>query len=133
MSYVDADSGRRNSVGPRNYYADHDKRLRDTIYAGVDGLGTLRSAQPKWAGIVHRVADRVGHLARNRGSVNAAMYRHPRGWEPFANPIDEAGLERRYGVRSETFRAWVDFPPPISDFGRFAPPAGHWWSLSVLS
>jgi RNA polymerase sigma factor (sigma-70 family) len=133
MTYIDADFGRRNSVGRRKYYADNDKRLRDTIYAGVNGLGTLSSAQPKLAGIVHGVGDRVGHLARNRDSVQAAVYRHPKRWEPSAYHIDEAGLARRYGVPPETFRAWADFPPPISDFGRFAPPAGKWWSLSVLS
>jgi len=133
MTYVDADSGRRNSVGRRNYYADHDKRLRDTIYAGVNGLGTLRSAQPKWAGMVHGVGDRVGHLARSRDSVEEAVYRHPRRGKPSAYHIDKAGLARRYGVPPKTFRAWDDFPPPISDFGsgmgRFPAADLRFWPL----
>jgi hypothetical protein len=68
-----------------------------------------------------------------RADIQAAVYRHPKRWEPSAHHIDEAGLALRYGVPPETFRAWPDFPPSISDFGRFAPPAGEWWSLSVLS
>src|SRR6516225_9275894 len=123
MRYVDADSCRRNSVARRNYYANHDKRLLDTIYAGVKGLGNLRSAVPKWAGIVHGLGDRVGHIIRTRDSVEEAVYGHSRGWKPSAHHIDEAGLARRYGVPPETFRAWPDFPPPIFDFGRFAPPS----------
>ena len=83
--------------------------------------------------MVHGVGDRVGHLARSRDSVEEAVYRHPRRGKPSAYHIDEAGLARRYGVPPKTFRAWDDFPPPISDFGRLAPPAGEWWSLSVLS
>jgi RNA polymerase sigma-E/F/G factor len=47
--------------------------------------------------------------------------------------LDEAGLASRYGMPPETFRAWLDFPEPISDFGRFVPPATEWWSLSILS
>jgi RNA polymerase sporulation-specific sigma factor len=61
------------------------------------------------------------------------VYGHPKEWKPSPYHIDEAGLASRYGVPPETFRAWPDFPPPISDFGRFVPPAGDWWSLSVLS
>jgi RNA polymerase sporulation-specific sigma factor len=129
MKYVDADTCRRNSVARRNYYADHDERLRNTIYAGVNGLGILQSAPLKWAGIVHG----VGRSTRQGDSVQAAVYRHPRKWKPSWHHIDEAGLSRRYGVPPETFRPWPDFPPPISDFGGFAPPAGKWWSLSVLS
>src|SRR6516225_839667 len=129
MRYIDADSCRRNSVARRNYYDDHDKRLHDTIYAGVNGLGILLTAPPKWAGIVHG----VGRSMRQGDSVQAAVYRHPRKWKPFWYHIDEAGLTRRYGVPPETFRAWPNFPEPISDFGRLVPPAREWWSLSVLS
>ena len=133
MKYVDADSRRRNSVARRSYHADHDKRLRDTINAGVEGLGILRSVVPKWAGIVHGLGDRVGHIICTRDSVEEAVYGHSRGWKPSAHHIDEAGLARRYGVPPKTFRAWPDFPKAISDFGRFAPPATAWWSLPVLS
>jgi RNA polymerase sporulation-specific sigma factor len=129
MRYVDTDSYRRNSVARRNYYADHDKRLRDTIYAGVNGLGIFHSAPPKWAGTVHG----VGRAIHQGDSVQAVVYRHRRKWKPSWYHIDEAGLASRYGVPPKTFRAWPDFPPPISDFGRFDPPAGEWWSLSVLS
>ena len=129
MRYIDADSCRRNSVAQRNYYADHDKRLHDTIYAGVAGLGILLSAPPKWAGIVHG----VGRSIRQGDSVQAAVYRHPRKWKPSWYHIDEAGLARRYGMPPETFRARPGFPPPISDFGRFVSPTREWWSLSVLS
>jgi len=129
MRYVGADFCRRNSVTRQNYYADHDKVLRDTIHAGVNGLGLLHSAPPKWAGIVHR----VGRSLRQGDIVQEAVYRHPRKWKPSWYHIDEAGLASRYGVPPETFRAWPDFPKPISDFGRFVPPAGEWWSLSVLS
>ena len=125
MRYVDADSCRRNSVARRNYYADHDKRLLDTIYAGVNGLGVLQSAALKWAGIVHGLGDRVGHIIRTRDSVEEAVYRYSRGWKPSAHHIDEAGLARRYGVPPEIFRARPGFPPPISDFGRFVPPASQ--------
>ena len=59
MRYIDADSCRRNSAAQRNYYADHGKRLHDTIYAGVNGLGILLSAPPKWAGIVHGVGRNI--------------------------------------------------------------------------
>jgi RNA polymerase sporulation-specific sigma factor len=133
MRYIDADSCRRNSVARRNYYADHDKRLRDTINAGVAGLGILLSAAPKWAGIVHGLGDRVGHIIRTRDSVEEAVYGHPKEWKPSPYHIDEVGLASRYGVPPETFRAWPDFPKPISDFGRFVPPGREWWSLSVLS
>jgi hypothetical protein len=133
MRYVDADSSRRNSVARRNYHAAHDKRLRDTICAGVNGLGILHSAPPRWAGIVHGVGHRVGHIIRERDTVLKAVYGHQRRWKPSAYHINEATLARRYGAPPETFRAWPDFPPPISDFGRFVPPAGKWWSLSVLS
>jgi putative DNA primase/helicase len=34
MTYLDADSGRRNSVGRRNYYADHDKRSAGRLGTG---------------------------------------------------------------------------------------------------
>jgi RNA polymerase sporulation-specific sigma factor len=95
----------------------------------VAGLGILLSAPPKWAGIVHG----VGRSIRQGDSVQAAVYRHPRKWKPSWYHIDEAGLARRYGVPPETFRAWPDFPEPISDFGRFVPPGREWWSLSVLS
>jgi RNA polymerase sporulation-specific sigma factor len=133
MRYVDADSCRRKSVAQRNYYADHDKRLRDTIYSGLNGLGILRGALPKWAGIVHGVGDRVGHIIRERDAVQGAVYGHPKEWKPSPYHIDEAGLASRYGVPLETFRARADFPSPISDFGRFVAPARKWWSLSVLS
>ena len=125
MRYIDADSCRRNSVARRNYYADHDKRLRDTINAGVEGLGILRSAVPKWAGIVHGLGDYVGHIIRTRDSVEEAVYGHSRGWKPSAHHIDEARLASRYGVPPEIFRARPDFPKPISDFGRFVPPASQ--------
>jgi len=133
MRYIDADSCRRNSVARRNYYADHDKRLRDTINAGMEGFGILRSAVPKWAGIVHGLGDRVGHIRRARDSVEEAVYGHSRAWKPSAYHIDVVGLAQRYGVGPDVFRQWHDFPPPISDFGRLAPPTGAWWSLSVLS
>src|SRR6516225_1228193 len=109
MRYIDADSCRRNSVARRNYYTDHDKRLRDSINAGVEGLGILRSAVPKWAGIVHGFGDRVGHIIRTRDSVEEAVYGHPKEWKPSPYHIDEVGLASRYGVPLETFRAWPDF------------------------
>jgi RNA polymerase sigma factor (sigma-70 family) len=129
MRYVGADFCPRDSVARRNYYAEHDKVLCDTIYAGVNGLGFLHSAPLKWAGVVHG----VGRSLRDGDNVQEAVYGHPRKWKPSWYHIDEAGLASRYGVPPETFRAWRDFPKPISDFGRFVPPAGEWWSLSVLS
>lgn len=95
----------------------------------MNGLGILHSAPPKWAGIVHG----VGRNMRQGDSVQAAVYRHTRKWKPSWYHIEKAGLASRYGVPPATFQAWPDFPKPISDFGRFVPPAREWWSLSVLS
>jgi RNA polymerase sporulation-specific sigma factor len=133
MKYVDADSCRRNSVARRNYYTDHDKRLHDTIYAGVNGLGILLSAPLKWAGIVEGLGDQIGHIQRERERVQSKIYRHPQTWKPSAYHIDIVRLAQRYGVGPDVFRQWHNFPPPISDFGRFVPPGREWWSLSVLS